>query len=149
VTLTAVPGSGASFKGWSGGGCSGAGNCVVTLSANTTVTATFSKTFTDDPLAAGVTSVKAAHITELRESINTLRSNSALLAFSFTDSTLTVGTTQAKGVHITDLRTGLNGVYDAKGLTRPTYTDPTITATQTLIKKVHIAEIRSAVRAVE
>jgi hypothetical protein len=38
VTLTA---SGAGFTGWSGGGCSGTGNCVVTLDQNTTVTATF------------------------------------------------------------------------------------------------------------
>ena len=29
------------FKGWSGGGCSGTGNCQVTLSGDTTVTATF------------------------------------------------------------------------------------------------------------
>ena len=38
VTLTA---SGTGFTGWSGGGCSGTGTCVVTLNANTTVTATF------------------------------------------------------------------------------------------------------------
>src|SRR5207245_1954301 len=29
------------FGGWSGGGCSGTGTCLVTLNANTTVTATF------------------------------------------------------------------------------------------------------------
>ena len=33
--------TGAGFTGWSGGGCTGAGNCVVTLNQNTTVTATF------------------------------------------------------------------------------------------------------------
>lgn len=37
VTLTA----GAGLTGWSGGGCSGTGTCVVTLNADTTVTATF------------------------------------------------------------------------------------------------------------
>jgi Tol biopolymer transport system component len=42
VTLTATAGSGAYFAGWSGGGCSGTSNtCKVTLSADTTVTATF------------------------------------------------------------------------------------------------------------
>ena len=42
VTLTASPGTGAYFAGWSGGGCSGtAATCQVTLSADTTVTATF------------------------------------------------------------------------------------------------------------
>ena len=41
VTLRATPGLLYLFVGWSGGGCSGTGDCVVTLGANTTVTATF------------------------------------------------------------------------------------------------------------
>jgi uncharacterized repeat protein (TIGR01451 family) len=41
VTLTAVAGTNSTFAGWSGGGCTGIGTCVVTLTAATTVTATF------------------------------------------------------------------------------------------------------------
>ncbi len=41
VTLTATPTGGSMFAGWSGGGCSGTGTCVVTVNAATTVTATF------------------------------------------------------------------------------------------------------------
>ncbi|CAN5162204.1 hypothetical protein BH20ACI2_BH20ACI2_04410 [soil metagenome] len=41
VTLTAAPGSGSSFAGWSGSGCSGTGTCVVTMNAASSVTATF------------------------------------------------------------------------------------------------------------
>ncbi len=41
VTLTASPTAGSTFTGWSGGGCSGTGTCQVTLSSDTTVTATF------------------------------------------------------------------------------------------------------------
>ncbi len=41
VTLTATPDAGSIFAGWSGGGCSGSGTCVLTLNDNTTVTATF------------------------------------------------------------------------------------------------------------
>ena len=41
VTLTAVPGRGANFKGWRG--CSGTETCSVTLNTATSVTATFSK----------------------------------------------------------------------------------------------------------
>ena len=44
VTLTAAAGAGQNFEGWSGGGCSGTGTCVVTLTAATTVTATFTDT---------------------------------------------------------------------------------------------------------
>jgi hypothetical protein len=42
VTLTATAASGSTFTGWSGGGCSGTGTCMVTMSADQTVTATFS-----------------------------------------------------------------------------------------------------------
>jgi Divergent InlB B-repeat domain len=41
VTLGASAASGSTFAGWSGGGCSGTGPCTVTMSADTTVTATF------------------------------------------------------------------------------------------------------------
>ena len=149
VTLTASAGSGASFKEW-GGTCSGTSTtCTVTMSAAKSVTATFSKTYTDDPITSQSTLIKAVHITDLRQAINTLRSNNSLSAFSFTDSTLTAGSTQVRKVHITELRTALDGVYDAQSKTQPTYTDPTITAGQTVVKKAHIAEIRSNVKAVE
>jgi subtilisin family serine protease len=149
VTLTATAGSGGSFKGWSGD-CSGSSTtCSVFMSAAKSVTATFSKTYTDDPITSQSTPIKAAHITELRQAINTLRSNNGLSSFSFTDSTLTAGSTQIKAVHITELRTALNGVYDAQSKTKPTYTDPTVTAGQTTVKKAHIAEIRQAVKDAE
>jgi hypothetical protein len=41
VTLTASAGSGSRFAGWSGGGCSGTGSCVVTMSGGRNVTANF------------------------------------------------------------------------------------------------------------
>jgi hypothetical protein len=46
VTLTAAPAPGSSFTGWSGGGCSGTGPCIVTMNQNRTVNATFRVTFT-------------------------------------------------------------------------------------------------------
>jgi len=44
VTLTAKPDAGSSFEGWSGGGCSGTATCIVTMNADTSVTATFTPT---------------------------------------------------------------------------------------------------------
>jgi hypothetical protein len=42
ITLTASPAAGSTFAGWSGGGCSGTGSCVISnIGADTTVTATF------------------------------------------------------------------------------------------------------------
>ena len=41
VTLNASPAVGSTFGGWTGGGCTGTGPCVVTVNAATTVTATF------------------------------------------------------------------------------------------------------------
>ena len=41
VTLSAQPGLLSAFAGWSGGGCSGTGACVVTMNAAATVTASF------------------------------------------------------------------------------------------------------------
>ncbi|MFO0597668.1 MAG: hypothetical protein U0228_20345 [Myxococcaceae bacterium] len=44
ITLTPSVATGSTFAGWSGGGCSGTGACVVTLAAATSVTATFNAT---------------------------------------------------------------------------------------------------------
>ena len=41
VTLTATQGEGSAFAGWSGGGCNGTGQCVITINADTSITATF------------------------------------------------------------------------------------------------------------
>ena len=41
VTLTALANNGSIFSGWSGGGCSGTGTCTVTMTAATSVAATF------------------------------------------------------------------------------------------------------------
>src|SRR5439155_1684554 len=41
VILTAAPASGSTFIGWSGAGCTGPDACTVTVTASTTVTATF------------------------------------------------------------------------------------------------------------
>src|SRR5262249_41045352 len=46
VVLTPMPDPNMAFVGWSGGGCSGTGTCMVSPTVATTVTATFQDTFT-------------------------------------------------------------------------------------------------------
>lgn len=104
-------------------------------------------TFTDSPLQAGVTPIKAIHVVELRQAIDTLRARFGLAAYAWTGTTLTAGTTTITTLHLTELRTALQAAYVAAGRTPPTYTDATLTARVTLIKAVHLSEIRNAVLA--
>jgi hypothetical protein len=59
VTLNAVADGSSTFTGWSGGGCSGIGSCVVSMTAVTTVTATFVHLFTGTPAVTPAVLVKS------------------------------------------------------------------------------------------
>ncbi len=147
VTLTATPDSGSSLVAFTG-----AADCTdgsVTVTANLTCKAIFTRQFTDDPLTAQTTEVKAAHIAELRSAVNTLRGRVGLGAFSYADPTITAGTTVVRRVHLIELRTSLDAVYDAVSAARPTYTDTTVTVGATAIRAVHVTELRNAVRAID
>jgi len=147
--LTATAPSGAAFSRW-GGACSGTTpSCAVTLDAARSVTATFSKEFTDTAVTATSTLVKAVHIADLRSAIGALRSHLGLSAFSWSDSTLVAGTTTVRAVHVVELRTALGQAYAAAGTASPTYTDATLETGQTAVKRAHLIELRNAVRALE
>ena len=111
-------------------------------------TAVVSISFTDAPLIAATSTIKAVHINELRSRIDAMRSRYGLSAYAWTDQTLSVGATIIRAVHIIDLRTALAQVYAAAGLTPPTYTDPSL-GMGTNIRVAHIAELRAAVIAIE
>ncbi len=111
----------------------------------TLTTAAF--TFTDDPLAARITVVKAIHFTELRTAIDTARGLQGLPAFVWTDSTITPGVTVVRAVHLAELRSALNQAYQAAGRVLPTYTDPVVTNGISGISASHLNELRTAVRA--
>lgn len=154
VTLTAgAAAAGSFFAGWIGAGCAGTATCVVTLTADTTVTAVYTLStttfsFSDDPLSVAQTAVKTAHILELRNAVATLRANNQLGEFTFTDASMTAGTT-VKAVHITELRTALGAVFTQRVRGVITFSDATIMATTTPIKAVHVSELRLGVRLVE
>lgn len=90
-------------------------------------------TFTDNPLAAGVTAVKALHITELRTAINNYRASVGLSAATWT--AIATGTT-ISAAHITQMRTALTAAIPAA-----VYTDTLSSAIA--IKAVHIQELRN------
>jgi hypothetical protein len=104
--------------------------------------------FIDSPLAAGITIVKAAHISQLRNRVNALRIRCGLPESTFSDPSLMPGMS-AQAVHIAELRTALNGAYQACGVSAPTYMDSTLAAGSTVVKAAHIAELQSAVLALE
>jgi YVTN family beta-propeller protein len=70
VTLSASASVGSSFSGWSGSGCSGTGTCQVTLSADTTVTATFKQKPTTNMLSVALTGGGSGTVTSTPSGIN-------------------------------------------------------------------------------
>ena len=148
VTLTPTAGSGSVFAGWSGA-CSGTGACTVVLNQAAAVTARFGRVFTDPTLTPRSTVIRAAHVTELRSAIDTLRARQGLAAFGWTDASLTAGTTTIKRVHLAELRSAVAAIYTARGLTAPTWTDSTITSGVSVVRAVHVTELRAAVLALE
>jgi hypothetical protein len=104
--------------------------------------------FIDNPLSAGVDSIRAAHIAELRIRINALRAANGLTAALWTDAILVAGTTTVKAVHFSELRSALNAVYVKVGRTPPAFTDPALGGSVP-IKAVHVMELRSAILALE
>jgi subtilisin-like proprotein convertase family protein len=98
--------------------------------------------FTDTSLSGQ--SIKAAHIAELRRSINEARIVKRLSLFDFTDPTLTARSTSVSATHITELRTALAQAYAAVNASPPGYTDPAIVPGVTTAKGAHILELRAA-----
>jgi hypothetical protein len=146
VALTPLPSPGSTFREWRGA-CTGNGACEVTMSAARSVTAVFSKTFTDQPLAARTTVIKASHFAELRAAIDALRGRNDLAAFLWTEA-ITPGVA-IKRVHLQEMRTAVSEAYLRAGRTAPTFTDATLSAGVTLIRASHLNELRTAVRSLE
>src|ERR1700722_16317648 len=85
VTLTAFPADGSTFTGWTGGGCSGTGTCVVTVTAATAVTATFDSGNT--PVIISVASGSSS-------TVNTVPGGSGVFGLVLTGQTGFTGTVQ-------------------------------------------------------
>jgi len=91
---------------------------------------------------SGVTPIKAQHMTELRQAVNSVRQAAGLGGATWTDPNL-VGAT-VRGVHVQEMRDSLNQALSALQVPLPSYTDPTLStgSSGTVIKKDHIEELR-------
>ena len=104
--------------------------------------------FTDDPIVAGATMLRAVHIVELRVRINALRERFHLARVSWTDDPLTGRV--ARAVHVQELRDALLGAYDAAltqgvALARPLFIDSVLAPGASPVRAVHIQQLRAAV----
>jgi hypothetical protein len=97
--------------------------------------------FTDNALQAGVTTIKAAHVTELREAINAARVAVGLSPFSWAE-TINSGVL-IKASHIQEMRTKLDDARNVIPLSACSYTDA---SAGVLIQKAHVEELRLCVK---
>ena len=125
------------------------GGLSATQSFTATVTRTAAGSFTDHPIVAGVTPLKAVHFAELRSRIDGVREAAGLPRFGWMDPVLQPGVTPVRLVHLVELRSAVARAYAAAGLSAPSWTDASPTAGETPIRAVHLMELRAAVVALE
>jgi RHS repeat-associated protein len=126
----------------------GLGNCVSAYSnvaLGATVTFPTDPTIisiADDPTGVSVTTVKAAHIAELRSAVNAVRGLAGWGAASWTYPAATGDTIHKEDVR--DLREKLDEALVALAIQISSYTDSPLAGAPngTLIKKAHITELR-------
>lgn len=77
--------------------------------------------WTDDPLVAGETPIKALHMQELQSRVNTLRTFYGLGTYNF--ATITAGTTSLAGwtTHVNQIRAAIEDVCNASGKTHESW----------------------------
>ena len=125
------------------------GGLSATQAFTVTVVVTVTGGFTDDPIVAGVTPVRAIHFTELRARIDSLREAAGLGRFRWTDPVLRAGVTPVRLVHLLELREALGAAYTAAGRAAARWTDAAPAAGTTPIRAAHLTELRAAVVALE
>lgn len=116
---------------------------VATLAGGFTYVSLPPLTFTDDPLQAAATSIKAVHLTELRTAINSIRTRYALPAVIWPSGPIS-STTVVRAVHLTELRSALAAVYTAAAIAVPTWSPATIVPGTTVVAAAQITQVRSA-----
>ena len=99
--------------------------------------------YTDNPITAGSTNVKAQHLNQLRSAILALFSAAATTPPTLT--TVAAGDT-VLAAHVQDLRNAINQFRTSQSLATTTFTDSTLTTGSTPIRRSHLSELRVVVR---
>ena len=135
VTLSAAPAPGSAFVGWSGGGCSGTGQCTITIGGDATVTANFTMPGTL-VLSSATYSVSegtaSATITAIRTGG---ASGTVAVGYATSNGTASGGGSCAPGVDYVAASGGLtwvNGEIGPKTFTVPICNDATFEGDETV-----------------
>jgi opacity protein-like surface antigen len=103
--------------------------------------------FTDEPLVAGASLVRALHVTELRARVNALRARFGLGNAAWTDSV--PGGATIKAQHVTEMRVALQAAYAQAGVSFPALDDAVLTPGITQVRAVHLLQLRLLVKNLE
>jgi len=99
--------------------------------------------FTDPTLVAGLTTIKAVHLDQLRTGVNAVRAAAGQLPVAFTDASVTG--VFIKAVHILELRSSLDAARALLSLPAVQYTDPGLSSGDS-IKAAHIQDLRGGIQ---
>lgn len=119
--------------------------------SNTTLATTI--VFDDPVLVRNLTPIRAIHVVQLRQAVDSVRHAAGLSPGTYTDAalcqTLTsqhqcVGPVAVKHGHVQDLRDQLQNALVLLQIPQPTYSDSPLTQ-GVIIKKQHIEELRAVV----
>jgi hypothetical protein len=97
---------------------------------------------TNNPLAAGTTSIKAVHLTELRDSVDAVQTLAGVTTTTYTNSVLSG--VAVKAVHITELRTRLDAALTTLSITTSAYTNTVAAGGK--VKAADFQDIRDRVK---
>ena len=99
--------------------------------------------FADDPLAAGQT-IRAAHLTDLRDATNAVRLTAGLEPQTWSEAPIVVASTLIRASHVTEIRAALAAALQAVDVSVPTWTNGTLAGG--VIHAVDFQELRDAMR---
>jgi fibronectin type III domain protein len=110
-------------------------------SAYTTPDTAAAIAFTDNPLVAWSTAIRAVHLAELRQAVDAVRAAAVVGAFGWTDSA-TAGV-PIRLVHLTELRSALDAARAALGMSALTWSAVPPGST---VMASHFTELRNALK---